>query len=66
VAVLLIWLALAVPLVEEIAFRGALLGGLQRYVSFGWADLIQAVAFASLHEAVVLFPFYVALALVAG
>ncbi|WGL15881.1 CPBP family intramembrane metalloprotease [Microbulbifer bruguierae] len=45
-----VWLlVIAAPVIEEFAFRGAILGGLQRYIPFWGANLIQASLFASLH-----------------
>lgn len=66
VLAMLAWLAIAVPIIEELAFRGALLGGLQRYVSFNAANAIQATVFALFHEELSYFPFYLGLALLAG
>jgi uncharacterized protein len=56
----------AVPLIEELVFRGALLGGLSRHLSFGWANAIQAVLFALMHQDARAFAFLFLLALVAG
>ncbi len=39
-----------VPIIEELVFRGCVLGGLSRHISFGWANVLQAALFASLHE----------------
>jgi uncharacterized protein len=46
----LIIVSLLVPIMEELVFRGCLLGGLSRHLSFGWANVLQAVLFASLHQ----------------
>ncbi|MGY1530148.1 CPBP family intramembrane glutamic endopeptidase [Luteimonas sp. A649] len=54
------------PLWEEIAFRGMLLGGIARHISFGWANLLQAVLFAVIHDDPPRFLFYLALGLLAG
>ncbi|ANI21750.1 hypothetical protein AB870_02315 [Pandoraea faecigallinarum] len=45
----LLMVAVAVPIVEEFVFRGCLLGGLTRHMSFAAANLWQAVIFASVH-----------------
>src|SRR5690606_33169411 len=58
--------ALVGPLWEEIAFRGMLLGGLARHISFGWANVLQAVVFALVHDDPPRFLFYLALGLLAG
>jgi uncharacterized protein len=52
----LLSVALVIPLVEEFVFRGVMLQGLSRYISFGWAALIQALVFALLHESVAAMP----------
>lgn len=58
--------ALLGPLWEELAFRGMLLGGMARHISFGWANLLQAVLFALVHDDPPRFVFYLALGLLAG
>ncbi len=62
----LLMVAVVVPICEELVFRGCLLGGLSRHLSFGWANLWQAVAFAALHQDPKRALFYLLLALVAG
>ena len=66
-----IWLTLAivavvVPLLEEVSFRGALLHGFARHISLRWANLVQAGLFAALHESIIAFPFFVIFAYVAS
>ncbi|MFC0402059.1 CPBP family intramembrane glutamic endopeptidase [Paraburkholderia rhizosphaerae] len=46
----LIVLSFLVPIMEELVFRGCLLGGLSRHLSFGWANVLQATVFACLHQ----------------
>ncbi len=58
--------AVLTPLVEEIAFRGAILQGFSSQVTWTGSNLLQAAIFASLHESLLLFPFYVGLAFVGG
>ncbi|MDJ0908545.1 MAG: CPBP family intramembrane metalloprotease [Woeseiaceae bacterium] len=58
--------AILTPLVEEIAFRGAILQGFSSQVTWTGSNLLQAAIFASLHESLLLFPFYVGLAFVGG
>lgn len=60
------YMVLAVPLAEEVLFRGVLLDGFHRHLGFAWANALQAVLFAAVHEIWVLFPFFLALGLVAG
>jgi len=58
--------AVLVPLVEEIAFRGMLLQGFSRHVTYFAANLLQSLIFAGLHESWLLFPVFVVFAFVAG
>lgn len=58
--------AILVPLIEETVFRGALLQGFSRHVSFPAANVLQSILFAAIHESLILFPFYAVLAYVAG
>lgn len=62
----LLLIALLVPVLEEVVFRGLLLGGLSRYISFGWANLLQATAFALIHDDPPRFVFYLSLGLLGG
>lgn len=59
-------IAVAVPVVEEVAFRSVILDGMRRHLSFGWANVMQATVFASLHEATAYFPFFLVMGLLAG
>lgn len=56
----------AEPLVEEVLFRGVLLTGLARHISFGWANVIQATLFATLHLTPALLPFFLLMGLMGG
>ena len=58
--------AVLVPIYEELSFRGLLLGGLSRHLSFGWANTIQAAVFAAIHDDPSRLPFYFAIGLTAG
>ena len=62
----LLLLALLVPVLEELVFRGLLLGGLTQHIRFGWANLIQGLAFALMHDDPPRFVYYLALGLAAG
>jgi membrane protease YdiL (CAAX protease family) len=59
-------IVVAAPICEEVMFRGVLLQGFSRYLRVGWANLLQASIFAGIHEAWGLFPFYLAMGLLAG
>lgn len=59
-------LSLLVPVYEELVFRGLLLGGMSRHISFGWANAIQATLFAVAHNDSPRFVFYLALGLLCG
>jgi uncharacterized protein len=56
--------AVAVPVSEEILFRGVLLRTFSSHVGFNLAALTQALIFAAVHEDYTLFPFFVLFALV--
>ncbi|MDR7067202.1 membrane protease YdiL (CAAX protease family) [Pseudoxanthomonas japonensis] len=62
----LLLMAVLVPVFEELVFRGLLLGGLARHISFGWANTIQALLFALIHNDFPRFLFYFAMGLVTG
>lgn len=65
-ALALALIAVLVPLYEELVFRGFILGGLARHISFGWANAWQALLFAALHFDAQHFVFYLAIGLLAG
>ncbi|KRA44336.1 hypothetical protein ASD72_10030 [Pseudoxanthomonas sp. Root630] len=54
------------PIVEELVFRGMLLGGMARHISFGWSNVLQALLFAGIHNDMPRFFFYFAMGLLAG
>jgi len=58
--------AVFVPLLEELVFRGVLLGALARHIPFWAANLLQAACFTMVHEDHRLIPFFMGFALVAG
>jgi len=62
----LLILALIGPLFEEFVFRGLLLGGLSRHISFGWANALQALGFAAMHDDPPRFLYYFAMGLFGG
>lgn len=63
---ILFLMVVLVPIFEELVYRGLLLGGLSRHISFGWANLLQAIMFAASHDDWPRFPFYLVLGLLAG
>jgi membrane protease YdiL (CAAX protease family) len=65
IAALLV-VALLVPVWEEFSFRGLVLGGMARHISFGWANLWQALLFATCHNDWPRFPYYMAMGLMSG
>ncbi len=62
----IILMAVLIPVFEELVFRCALLGGMARHISFGWANLIQALVFATIHGDPPRFFFYFTMGLLAG
>ncbi len=54
------------PLIEELAFRGVILGGLLQVVDRRSAVIVSAVAFAILHLSIVSFPHLLLLGLLLG
>lgn len=56
VAMLFLLAAVAIPVLEEFIFRGVLLNALARHVSFRTAAVIQALAFAAVHEELAAMP----------
>jgi uncharacterized protein len=62
----LLLFSVLVPVIEELVFRGCLLGGLSRHISFRWANLWQAAIFAGLHDGWNHFVYLFVLALIAG
>ncbi len=63
---LFVAVGLAVPLIEETFFRGVLLNAMAKHISFGWANLIQALLFMVIHEEVRFYIYYATIGLVAG
>jgi uncharacterized protein len=59
-------IAVLVPIYEELIFRGCILGGLTRHISFGWANVWQAAAFALMHNDMPHFLFYFLMGLLGG
>jgi membrane protease YdiL (CAAX protease family) len=65
------WAALAlvaifVPAIEEVLFRGVILQSLSRYISFRWSAVLQAALFAGMHETTQALPYVFLLGLVSA
>ena len=58
--------AVFVPFVEEIAFRGIYLDGIKRYINFPVANFLQALIFATVHWSLMLFPVFLLFGLICG
>lgn len=58
--------AILVPVFEELIYRGLILGGLSRHISFGWANVFQSALFALSHDDPPRLPFYFAMGLLSG
>jgi membrane protease YdiL (CAAX protease family) len=59
-------LIVAAPIYEELLFRGVLLDGFSRHLSFGWANLLQAGLFGLIHADLPRLPFYFAVGVFTG
>jgi membrane protease YdiL (CAAX protease family) len=59
-------IAVLVPVLEELFFRGVLLQALAKHIPFGWANVGQALLFAAGHENYRILPFFVAFGLLCG
>jgi membrane protease YdiL (CAAX protease family)/tetratricopeptide (TPR) repeat protein len=64
--VLLVIAVMVVPFYEEFIFRGIILDSCERHISFHCANILQAVAFALMHQRPILIPFFIFFGLVAG
>ena len=54
------------PVIEEILFRGVMLQSLARHMSFRWAAVVQAAAFALVHDQPIQMPMLFLMGLVAA
>ncbi len=64
--VMLLLVAVAIPVVEELVFRGVMLGAFRNQVSFLFATIVQATAFTVVHEEWQSMPFLFVFALIAA
>lgn len=62
------WLSFAiiVPIYEEIIFRGVVLHSTQKYLDFKWANMLQSLLFAAIHQDLFLIPVFFGFGLVCG
>jgi membrane protease YdiL (CAAX protease family) len=58
--------AVLAPIYEELIFRGCVLGGLSRHISFGWANVWQGTLFALIHNDMRHFVFYFLMGVLSG
>jgi len=58
--------AVLAPIYEELIFRGCVLGGLTRHISFGWANVWQGTLFALIHNDMHHFVFYFSMGVLSG
>jgi len=63
---LLLVAAVIVPIVEELLFRGVLLNGLARHMSFWIAAIVQACVFALVHEELTSMPLIMVMGVMAA
>lgn len=63
---LLLFIAVLIPLIEEVVFRGVLLNGLARHMSFPVAAVVQALLFAAMHEDLAQLPVFFVFGLAAA
>ncbi|MGB3468608.1 MAG: type II CAAX endopeptidase family protein [Cyclobacteriaceae bacterium] len=61
-----VMVVIVVPLYEEYIFRGIALSAMEKRVGFAYANVIQAIMFALLHDNLTIFFFYVAFGLITG
>jgi uncharacterized protein len=66
VAGMLLIVAVAVPFLEELVFRGVMLEAFRGQVTFWFATIVQAATFAAIHESPSDMPFLFAFGLLAG
>lgn len=61
-----LFVVLLVPFYEEILFRGIFLSACERNMRFIYANILQSVVFALVHQSLKLFVFYFAFGMIAG
>ena len=62
----LLLVAIFVPIYEEIFFRGVVLEASTKYITFKWANILQAFLFACVHGELFLFPVFFAFGIITG
>jgi CAAX protease family protein len=66
VTVSILTVAVLVPIYEEVIFRGVILDACKRYLNFKWANVLQALLFAAIHDDLTLFPLFFAFGMATG
>ena len=61
-----LFVVVLVPFYEEILFRGIFLSACERNMRFVYANILQSVVFALVHQSLMLFVFYFAFGMIAG
>lgn len=61
-----LFVVIFVPFYEEVLFRGVFLSACSRHMRFIFANVLQSIVFALVHDNLKLIPFYVAFGLLAG
>lgn len=51
-------IGIAVPIYEELIFRGVILESSKQYLKFNWANVFQAFLFSAIHGSLSLFPVF--------
>lgn len=61
-----LFVVIIVPVYEEVIFRGIILSSIEKHLKFYWANIIQALIFAAIHQQLKLLPFYFLFGISAG
>ncbi len=61
-----ILIGILVPVYEELIFRGVLLDSCKRYITYNWANVLQAALFATIHWDLFLFPVFFIFGIIVG
>ena len=59
-------MVLFVPFYEEVLFRGIILSSTEKHIKFIWANILQALIFALIHQELPHIIFYFSFGLIAG
>jgi len=61
-----LFVVVLVPFYEEVLFRGIFLSACERNMRFVYANILQSIVFALVHQSLNLFVFYFAFGMIAG